>query len=390
LLKNEGLPEPADITDPQLTGERELSKSPSHQPSTLLFAPHPTSAVNRNHIVNHVARAPTTNTNAVLVSEHDPKVSAAEQSFVNPYAEINNRARVKSVRSPRSSISVPASRMSSDVSSVGDAMDQKVNRIANSKHLRVASNTPEDASHSKRRWGGFLLGSMIAVFATGLGLKTRKRMTDKEQDNQNGAPDATMHFPIAAEVNMVQENATEVKMVQENEFLPNEAFSTRVFYADTKQRLTSLQTSAIPEPTISDAVSMEHACDSFSAEQEYKPVSALHDRREVADAKRQWMKMQRKIRRAKRHKRLQHLLSMRRMRLQKLRADRLQMKRKVQTDFGISSDPGLEQRIPQEKIENTTPMQVEGRDARIARTLEMRLLRLAMRAWRARGRTRTT
>jgi hypothetical protein len=231
----------------------------------------------------------------------------------------------------------------------------------------------------------------MAVFATGLGLETRKRLADKEKDNQNRAPHATMHFPHATEVNMVQENATGVKMLQDNGFLMNEDFTTRAFHPDIKERPTSLQTAATPEPTISDAVSTnEHAqCGSFSEEQEYKAVSALPDRREAADAKRQWLKMQRKMRRAKRHKRLQHLLSMRRMRLQKLKAARLQMKRKMQTDFGITSDPGLEQRISEEKLENTSPMHNEGRDARIARTLEMRLLRLAMRAWRARGR-RTT
>merc|ERR1719401_3143951 len=284
---------------------------------------------------------------------------------------------------------------------------------------RVASTTPDGTLHYNRRWGEFAAFGSIMVLAAGITagitLRARKNVAEEEKDMQAAAPHDTTPLPVAAEIKMMPGDvsppneasttrsfhsvaqdttplpiAAEIKMIPGDVSLPNEAFTMRSFHSVAQGQLASFQNAATSDPIVSDSMSV--GCNEYTsatAEPKQSLENAVHAQKEAADAKRKWLKMQRKLRRTRRHKQLQYLQRMRRMRLRQLKAARLQMKRKMQTDFGIDTDPGLEKRISEEKTEDATPMQLVGRDPHRELTLMMRLLRLLHRAQRSRRVRRT-
>merc|ERR1719401_2610186 len=291
---------------------------------------------------------------------------------------------------------------------------------------------------------------LAAGITAGITLRARKNVADEEKDMQAAVPHDTTPLPVAAEIKMIPGNvsppneasttrsfhsvaqdttplpiaaeikmmpgnvsppneaftmrsfpsvaqdttplpiAAEIKVMPGDVSLPNEAFTMRSFHSVAQGQLASFQNAATSDPIVSDSMSV--GCNEYTsatAEPKQSLENAVHAQKEAADAKRKWLKMHRKLRRTRRHKQLQYLQRMRRMRLRQLKAARLQMKRKMQTDFGIDTDPGLEKRISEEKTEDAIPMQLVGRDPHRELTLMMRLLRLLHRAQRSRRVRRT-
>merc|ERR1719401_2508018 len=297
-------------------------------------------------------------------------------------------------------------------------MDQEVARDATPKKLRAASATPDGTLHYNRGWGEFAAFGSIMVLAAGITagmtLRARKNVADEEKDMQADVPHDTTPLPVAAEIKMMPGNVSppneastmrsfhsvaqdttplpisaEIKVMPGDVSPPSEAFTMRSFHSVAQEPLASFQNAATSDPIVSDSISV--GCNEYTsatAEPKQSLENVVHAQKEAADAKRKWLKMQRKLRRTRRHKQLQYLQRMRRMRLQQLKAARIQMKRKMQTDFGIDSDPGLEKRISEEKTEDATPMLFVGRDPHRVLSIMMRLLRLLHRARRSRrGRT---
>jgi hypothetical protein len=355
----------------QLTDARELPISSTYSPSGLLLAQTPASGINRMSTNSHVARAPASSMNGVVVSERGPEVATEEKSFkLNPYTEVLNRARVKSVHSPQNSISVPAYGMP-DFEDRGKARTEpQVIGVPNPKKLlrNTASINSADTEHSERGWGRLISGSVLAVLVAGIGLATRKKVVSKESDIETGAPHETT--PLLTE------------MPPQDPCHANDGFTVKALQSITEARGASLQTSSVSDPVLVGGTEGEGSIE----EQTFNPS----DQKEAADAKRKWMKMLRESHRARRQKRLGYLQRVRRMRLQRLKAARLHMKRKMQTDFGVANNPGWEKRISQDKDEeNTPPRAFNGKDPRRVISLMMRLLRALLRA-RKNRRVRTT
>jgi hypothetical protein len=398
LLKTDSSSAPTDteVVSSRPEDERERPTLSTKPAPSLLLAQKPASAVNRMGATSHVARTSASNMNDVVVAERGPELAEEQASFkLNPYTEILNRARVKSPHSTHSSISVPADGMPQlENRDSGKTEPRDIGVHSSEKLLRSA---PDDTSNFKLGWG-LVAASIMTVLVAGIGLATRKKVDTKEFDIEGGTSHETTPLLITTEVKAptpggapggasggapagAPEGFSESAKVPHH---PEHTATTSAVQLVTETQLPLPQTIFVVDPVV-----VRRAKEDKSTEEEKDIVLSDADQKEAADAIRKWMKMLRKNRRAGRHKRLRDLERMRRMRLQRLKAARLQMKRKMQADFG-GYDPGLEKRSSQEKDEAMTPPRdFQGNDPHKVVSMMMRLLRLLLRA-RRRVRERTT
>jgi hypothetical protein len=339
--------------------------------------------------------------NGVEVSERGPEVATEETPFKpNPYTEILNRARVKSANSGRSSLSVPAAGMSLPTDDLASSIEPHTFGASDpSKSLRTAANITPDAN-SERGWSRLVLAGVTAALIGGIGLITRKRMScEDSEDNDIEGGTALEQTPLVrvAEVKVPATDpfhpkddalkTTPPQSLAKVEMPANDAYHAKD--DRTTSASQSVMASQFPshQAIVSDPMTSFTEGGGFTIEQE---DNLFHDQKEAADAIRKWMQMLRKNRRARRQKRNHSLQRMRRMRLQRLKAARLQMQRKMRADYGIANDPGLEKRISQEKDDGmTAPIAFYGRDPHQVVSMMMRLLRIALQAFK-RARERTT
>jgi hypothetical protein len=319
--------------------------------------------------------------NGVVVSETGPEIAGEESSFkLNPYTEILNRARVKSVHSPQNSISVSASGLPDYKDPHHGQMEPDVIGIPNPKKLlrSAADIPPEDRNpHSKEGWGRLVSGSIMALLVAGVGLASRKKTACRENDIEGGV----LHEATP----LLMEARAESEVLAKGPYhLKDTTSTTSKFQLVTETRVAS------PQKIVDLDLPVVRGEEGGSAVEEKECLFNSCDQKEAADAMRKWMKMLRKNRRARRQRRLHKLQRMQRMRLQRLKAARLQLNRKMKMKFGAANDPGLEKRISQEKHEKTKPQRtVFGKDAKRALSLMMRLLRIMLRAFNKKG-VRTT
>jgi hypothetical protein len=400
-LKNDNSPPPADTKESQ-----QVTNAPEHATSSLsgsLLAQQPPSAINHMGGMSKIARAPASSMNDVVVAERGPEVATEGNSYkANPYTEVLNRARVKSARSPQSSISVPADGMSLPTDDK-DFAEPQVAGVPNPKKLlRSAANiTPDDTYHSKGVWGRLIAASVLSVLVAGIGVASRKKIASKADDTDDGATQEATPLLIGAEVKAPAKEPWRpkddpapttpqpVNLPAEIASPPKDALPTAMAAVPAVAEIQTLvpeQRIIVSDPVVTcdakgDSITEERQDDLFEIAPDPK------DCKEAADAVRKWLKMVQKDKRARRHRRLQLLQKMQKIRLQRLKAARLEMKRKMQADFGANNDPGIETRISQDKHEANIAPRTHYKDPRKMLSVLLRLLRSMLRAkkiWRER------
>jgi hypothetical protein len=403
LLKTDSSSAPADTEGVSSRPEDERERPTSFDQSApgLLLAQKPASAINRMGATSHVARTPASSMNDVVVAERGPELAEEQASFkLNPYTDILNRARVKSTHSPHSSISVPADGMPQFEQQDNGKTEPHDIGVPNSK--KMLRSAPDDTSTSESGWSRTVAASIMAVLVAGVGLATRKKVATKEFDIEGGASHETTPLLTTTEVAAPTPGGTPggapgdaaggapagaSEGFSENAkdtYHPKNAATTRASQLVAEAQVPLPQTIFVSDPVV-----VRRAEEEESTEEQKDNVLNDVDRKEAADAIRKWMKMLRKNRRAGRHKRLRYLEKMRKLRLQRLKAARLQMKRKMQAEFG-DHGLGLEKRISKEKDATMTPPRdYQGKDPHRVVSMMMRLLRLLLRSKR-KVRERTT
>lgn len=387
---------------------KDESATPSPTDSSgLLLAQNPVSAINRIGATQNVARSAASNMRGAEVLERGPEIATEEKvPTFNPYASKGfDRTRSKFSHSPQSSISVPAYGMPLPMEPATSRIEDDA--VSNPKKvLRSGAVDIQDAtSQSKRGWGRPIVAGIIAVFVAGIGIATRRKAASKEDDLERGDTHETAPLLSVAKVaspakeSCPPDNSTKPLLIVTKDAFPAKescppADSVKVSTLQSvMERLPylAMPVSASVARDVSSDLVITRAEENASTEGEKEIAgSVMPDQKKAADAKRAWMKILRDERRARRQKRLSYLKAMKKMRLQRLKAERERMKRKMQTDFGIAPDPGLEKRNAQDRNEGTVPQRgFEAKEPHRQLSLAMRLLRIAIRARKMRRVRRT-
>lgn len=350
---------------------------PTDSSTPLLLVQNPASAIHRG-ATQHVARSTASNMRGTAVLERGPAVATEEESFTfNPYASKElDRARSKFPHSQQSSMSVPAYGMPLPTEPVTSSIEDDT--VSNpQKSLRSAAvDIQVTSSQSQRGWGRPIIAGIMAFLLAGIGIGTRRRAASKENDIERGETYETTPLLSVAKDRLTAMDSCHLD--------------------DTMTMSTPPVLEARRSPhkaiLVSSAVLMPRAEEDVSTEEEKDLVrSAMQNQKEAADAKRAWLKVLRNKRRARRQKRLLHFKAMKKIRLQRLKAARERTKRKMQIDFGIPPDPGLEKRNAQDRNEGSVPQRgFRAKDPHRQLSLAMRLLRITLRARRMRRVRRTT
>lgn len=352
------------------------SPGPTDSSTPLLLVQNPASAIHRG-ATQHVARSTASNMRGTAVLERGPAVATEEESLTfNPYASKElDRARSKFPHSQQSSISVPAYGMPLPTDPVTSSIEDDT--VSNpQKSLRSAAvDIQVTSSQSERGWGRPIIAGIMAFLLAGIGIGTRRKALSKENDIERGETHETT--PL---LSVVKDSLTAMDSCHLDDTM-------------TMSTPSVLEARRSPHKAIlvSNAVLMPRAEEDVSTEEKDPVRSAMQNQKEAADAKRAWLKILRNKRRARRQKRLLHLKAMKKILLQRLKAARERMKRKMQINFGIAPDPGLEKRSAQGRNEGSVPQRgFRAKDPHRQISLAMRLLRITLRARRMRRVRRTT
>mmetsp|Transcript_94474 Transcript_94474/g.147674 ORF Transcript_94474/g.147674 Transcript_94474/m.147674 type:complete len:418 (-) Transcript_94474:52-1305(-) len=365
---------------------------PPTDSSGLLLAQNPANAINRIGATQNVARSAASNMRGAEVLERGPEIATEEKvPTFNPYASKGfDRTRSKFSHSPQSSISVPAYGMPLPMEPATSRIEDDA--VSNPKKvLRSGAVDIQDAtSQSKRGWGRPIVAGIIAVFVVGVGIATRRKAASKEDDLERGDTHETAPLLSVAKVaspakeSRLPDDSAKPLLSVVKDAIPAKESGT----PDDSMKVSTLQ--SVARDVSSDLVITRAEANAFTEAEKDIAGIAMPDQKKAADAKRAWMKMLRDERRARRQKRLSYLKAMKKMRLQRLKAERERMKRKMQTDFGIALDPGLEKRNAQDRNEGTVPQRgLEAKEPHRQLSLAMRLLRIAIRARKMRRVRRT-
>jgi hypothetical protein len=356
------------------------------------LAQNPANAINRIGATQNVARSAASNMRGAEVLERGPEIATEEKvPTFNPYASKGfDRTRSKFSHSPQSSISVPAYGMPLPMEPATSRIEDDA--VSNPKKvLRSGAVDIQDAtSQSKRGWGRPIVAGIIAVFVVGVGIATRRKAASKEDDLERGDTHETAPLLSVAKVaspakeSRLPDDSAKPLLSVVKDAIPAKESGT----PDDSMKVSTLQ--SVARDVSSDLVITRAEANAFTEAEKDIAGIAMPDQKKAADAKRAWMKMLRDERRARRQKRLSYLKAMKKMRLQRLKAERERMKRKMQTDFGIALDPGLEKRNAQDRNEGTVPQRgLEAKEPHRQLSLAMRLLRIAIRARKMRRVRRT-